>query len=72
MEQLDISNEFLHGTLDEEVFMVQPPGFVAPSHPKHVCLLQKSLYGLKQAPRAWFTCLHDSLLEFGFVGSQTD
>ena len=34
--------------------MFQPPGFVDPLRPKHVCLLRKSLYGLKQAPRAWF------------------
>ncbi|WMV42132.1 hypothetical protein MTR67_035517 [Solanum verrucosum] len=42
--QLDISNVFLHGTLDELVYMSQPPGFVDPDRPKHVCLLKRSFY----------------------------
>ena len=52
--------------------MFQPPGFVNPSSPTHVCLLQKSLYGLKQAPRAWFQRFASFLLRIGFVASQSD
>ncbi|CAN1242006.1 Retrovirus-related Pol polyprotein from transposon RE2 [Linum perenne] len=52
--------------------MVQPPGFVDPNRPDHICRLTKSLYGLKQAPRAWFTYLRDALLQLGFIGSKTD
>jgi hypothetical protein len=52
--------------------MVQPPGFINPNCPQHVCKLQKALYGLKQAPRAWFSRLSTTLLQLGFVGSKAD
>jgi hypothetical protein len=52
--------------------MVQPPGFINPNCPQHVCKLQKAIYGLKQAPRAWFSRLSTKLLQLGFVGSKVD
>ncbi|WVZ78827.1 hypothetical protein U9M48_026477 [Paspalum notatum var. saurae] len=72
VHQLDVNNAFLHGTLSETVYCVQPSGFVDPQHPDHVCRLNKSLYGLKQAPRAWFSRFATHLLSLGFTEAKTD
>lgn len=69
---MDVQNAFLHGVLNEIVYMAQPPGFVDPARPNYVCYLRKALYSLKQAPRAWFTQLTDYLLGLGFHGSTAD
>ncbi|XP_019085571.1 PREDICTED: uncharacterized protein LOC109126466 [Camelina sativa] len=72
IRQLDVNNAFLQGTLQEEVYMCQPPGFVDADRPDYVCKLRKAIYGLKQAPRAWYLELRNYLLTVGFVNSIAD
>jgi histone deacetylase 1/2 len=70
LRQLDVKNAFLHGVLEEEVYMRQPPGYE--SRLGYVCKLDKALYGLKQAPRAWYFCLSSKLQSIGFSASKAD
>jgi Reverse transcriptase (RNA-dependent DNA polymerase) len=72
LHHLDVNNAFLHGDLEETVYMDQPPDFIDPIHPTHVCKLNKALYHLKQTPRAWFQKLRSFLLSNGFKSSQSD
>ncbi|GJR79560.1 putative ribonuclease H-like domain-containing protein [Tanacetum coccineum] len=64
--QMDVKSAFLYGTIGEEVYVHQPPGFVDPAHPNKVYKVVKALYGLHQAPRAWYETLSSFLLENGF------
>lgn len=72
LRQLDVKNAFLHGDLEETVYMHQPPGFVDKSKPDHVCLLKRSIYGLKQAPRTWYTRFANIVKKIGFKQSRSD
>ena len=62
---MDVKYAFLHGYLQEEIYMEQPPGYVQ-DNSGVVCLLKKSLYGLKQAPRAQYAKMDSFLLDTGF------
>lgn len=70
LRQLDVKNAFLHGVLQEEVYMHQPPGYVDPKRLGYVCKLDKAIYGLKQAPRAWHARLCAKLESLGFTPSK--
>ncbi|KAK4389632.1 Retrovirus-related Pol polyprotein from transposon RE2 [Sesamum angolense] len=69
--QLDVNNAFLHGHLDEEVYMVPPEGYDK-AHGGLVCRLKRSLYGLKQASRQWNIELTSKLESYGFTQSPHD
>ncbi|GJU19839.1 ribonuclease H-like domain-containing protein [Tanacetum coccineum] len=69
---LDVKNAFLNGDLTEEVYMKQPPGYVDPTRPTHICRLRKALYGLKQAPRAWYHRFAVFITSIGFVSRKSD
>ena len=72
LRQLDVKNAFLHGVLEEDVYMKQPPGYGEKNVPHYVCKLDKALYGLKQAPRAWYSRLSGKLQQLGFHASKAD
>ncbi|GJW07214.1 putative ribonuclease H-like domain-containing protein [Tanacetum coccineum] len=64
--QMDVKSAFLYGTIEEEVYVHQPPGFVDHAHPNKVYKVIKALSGLNQAPRAWYDTLSSFLMENGF------
>ena len=72
LHQLDIKKAFLHVNLTEEVYMEQPPKFVAQGEIVRVCRLRKSLYGLKQSPRAWFGNFSEVIEKFGMQKSKSN
>lgn len=65
--QLDVKSTFLHGDLDEDVYVEQPPGYKVKGQEDKVYKLNKALYGLKQAPRAWYSRIESYFTKEGFL-----
>nr|GFB44646.1 hypothetical protein [Tanacetum cinerariifolium] len=65
-DEIDVKSAFLYGTIEEEVYVCQPPGFEDPHFPNKVYKVEKALYGLHQAHRAWYEKLSTYLLENRF------
>nr|GEX95674.1 copia protein [Tanacetum cinerariifolium] len=72
MYQMDVKSAFLYGTIDEEVYVSQPLGFVDPKFLEKVHKVEKALYGLHQAPKAWYETLSIYLLDNRFHKGQID
>ena len=65
--QMDVKTAFLNGFLKEELYMMQPEGFVNPKGANKVCKLQRSIYGLVQASRSWNKRFDSVIKAFGFI-----
>nr|GEX80520.1 putative ribonuclease H-like domain-containing protein [Tanacetum cinerariifolium] len=70
--QMNVKSAFLYGTIDEEVYVMQPCGFQDPKFPDRVYKVEKAMYGLHQAPRAWYGTLSKYLLDNGFQRGTID
>ena len=64
---MDVKIAFLNGNLEENVYMIQPEGFMAPEDAGKVRKLQKSIYGLKQASQSWNLRFDEVVKGFGFI-----
>jgi len=72
VEQIDVKTTFLHGDLEEEIYMSQPEHYIEKGKENFVCMLKKSLYGLKQSPRMWYMKFDAFVLLFGYLRSKSD
>jgi hypothetical protein len=72
LRQLDVQNVFLHGILEDEVYMRHPSRYENRMKPGYVCKLDKAIYGLKQAPRVWYSRLSEKLIKLSFQASKAD
>jgi hypothetical protein len=67
-----VKTTFLHGDLEEKIYMKQPEVFVVKGKKDLVCKLKRSIYGLKQSPRMWYQNFDTYILILGFVRSKVD
>ena len=64
---MDVKTAFLNGFLKEELYMMQPEGFVNPKGTNKICKLQRSIYGLVQASRSWNIRFDEVIKAYGFI-----
>ena len=69
---MDVKIAFLNGNLTEDVYMMQPEGFVDPTNAGKICKLRKSIYGLKQASRSWNIRFDEVVKGFGFIKNEEE
>ncbi|UYV79989.1 K02A2.6-like [Cordylochernes scorpioides] len=72
IDQFDVKSAYLHGTLNETIYMEQPECFKKPGEENLFCKLKKSIYGLKQSGRCWNKFLNKQLHEIGFQRNPID
>ena len=72
LHQFDVKNAFLHGEIEEEVYVKAPPGFSEEYNPGEGCRLRRALYGLKQSPKVWFGRFTIAMKKFGYEQSNSD
>ena len=65
--QMDVETTFLNGFLKEELYIMQPEGFVNPKGANKLCKLQRSIYGLVQASRSWNIRFDELIKAYGFI-----
>ena len=63
---MDVKTTFLNGYLEENIYMMQPYGFIMEGQEHMVCKLHKSINGLKQASRSWNKCFDQVIKSFGY------
>ena len=69
---VNVSNTYLNGKMDCDVYMEQPEGFEQGDHKEAVCLLQKALYDMRQGGNRWNHKMHTTLKSLGFKQTYSD
>ncbi|KAL5499747.1 hypothetical protein EMCRGX_G011207 [Ephydatia muelleri] len=72
VHQMDVVTAFLNGTLEEEIYMEQPPGYIKKGEEHLVCKLKKSIYGLKQSPRCWNKVFNEYMTSLSYEQCAAD
>jgi hypothetical protein len=69
---MDVNIDFINGYIEEEVYIMQPDGFLIHGKESHVCKLKKAMYGLKQEPQDWYVNIYGYLMSLSFRKSVVD